>query len=75
MPYAVQLDYFKRSGKWHAEGSYVSEHTSLNKIWAEVHRLRFSGKLPGLVEGNWHTDYIVSIDVPEHPHRHPHLII
>ncbi len=75
MPYAVQLDYFKRSGRWHSEGAYVTQHTSIVKIWDEVRLKRENWELPGLVPTAGQSEYIVSVDVPDHPHRHPHLII
>ena len=69
----VILQYFKPSGKWYSEGEYESSQTDLWMIWAEVEEFQVRGKLPGLVNGA--REFIISVDVPEHPHRHPHLII
>lgn len=69
----VKLDMFKRNGKWYSEGEYETEEKPLYQIWAEVRRMRDERRLPGLIEG--HSDFIVSVDVPDHEHNHPHLII
>lgn len=69
----VLLNYFRPSGKWYSEGEYTTEQKDLWMIWAEVEGMLVAGRLPGLVDGA--KQYIVSVDVPEHPHRHPNLII
>lgn len=71
--YYVKLTYFKSNGKFYSSGSYVSDRTNLFEIWEEVSRLQKEGKLPGLIEGS--TMPIVWVKVPQHPHRHPHLVI
>lgn len=73
MSYKVGLTYFKPSGKYYSGAFYVSEETMLWKIWEEVGDMLTSGSLPGLVKGA--TDFIVLIEVPSHPHNHPHLLI
>ena len=69
----VELQYFRSSGKWYSEGSYESNKAGLWEIWAEVRTMQERCQLPGLISG---ADYpFILVDVPEHPHRHPHLII
>lgn len=69
----VKLNYFKPSGKWYSEAGYRTQHKPLFEIWREVREMREAGALPGLVEGA--KEFIVSVDVPRHPHRHPHLVM
>lgn len=69
----VKLSYFKPNGKWYSDAEYTTSLEQLFGIWAEVRALRDAGRLPGLIEG--HSPFIVSVDVPRHPHRHPHLVM
>lgn len=70
----VNLTYFKRTGKYYTDGSFdIREDASLSEIWDLVRLMKISGELPGLVKGA--TEFIISIDVPDHPHNHPHLIL
>jgi len=69
----VVLQYFRESGKWYSEGEYNTDKKHLFDIWEEVLSMVRTKRLPGLVED--HSDYYVLIDVPQHPHRHPHLIV
>lgn len=69
----VLLSYFKPNGKWYSDDEYETSKELLFEIWDEVRAMRDARRLPGLVEG--HSEYIVSVDVPDHPHRHPHLIM
>lgn len=75
MPFKVNLTYFKRTGKYYSDGFYTSDLDSLNDIWMEVNKLVDSGSLPGLVKEKGRSEFIVSIDVPDHPNNHPRLII
>lgn len=81
----VKLTYFKPSGKFYAEGEYETklpaddlQHPpgarapALFKIWEEVAQLRAERRLPGLING--HSWFTVAIDVPDHPHAHPHIL-
>ena len=68
----VNLIYFKQTGKFFSEGTYETEKEHLFQIFTEVREKTHSGDLPGLIKG--HSEFLVSIDVPDHPHRHPHLI-
>lgn len=81
----VVLTYFKPSGKYYAGGEYETKVEStdfgwpmgasgpaLYRIWDEVDGMKTAKRLPGLREG--HSDFTVLVDVPDHPHRHPHII-
>jgi len=69
----VKLDYFRTAGKWYSSSEYQSSLVGLHEIWQEVSTMSHEGHLPGLVEGC--SGFIVLVDVPDHPHRHPHLVI
>ena len=79
----VNLDYFKPNGKWYSEGHFdtpafkevegTDRARPLYEIWRDVQKMARERKLPGLVQG--HDAFIVSIDVPEHPHNHPVLLL
>lgn len=75
----VKLTYFRadsRAGKYYSDGEYTSrlpEGTPLYTYWDEVSNMANRRELPGLIEG--HDAYIISVDVPEHPHNHPHLLV
>jgi hypothetical protein len=71
--YYVKLTYFRKQGKFYGTGSYVSEKEHLFEIWSEVEYMNLHGKLPGLVEGAQFP--IISVKVPQHPHKHPHLVV
>ena len=77
----VKLDYFRPNGKWYADGEYETKlpeayfglgHPGLWEIWNEVRGMLAEGRLPGLAEGA--RDYVVLVDVPDHPYRHPHIV-
>jgi len=69
----VKLTYFKSNGKFYSSGSYVSDCNELWQIWDEVSTKQDRGQLPGLIEGARMP--IIWVKVPQHPHRHPHLVI
>jgi len=73
----VMLTVFKMTGKYYTSASYY--HTEIiapriDEIWSEVRGYLKAGKLPGLMEGH-DADWIVLVEVPDHPHNHPKLII
>lgn len=70
--YKVSLNYFRETGKFYSEGDYRTNKVHLWEIWEEVQDMLDNRKLPGLIEG--HSEYSVIVDVPQHVHRHPHLI-
>lgn len=69
----VKLTYFKEHGKYYTEAEYSTERAYLFEIWAEVELMSRTRGLPGLVKD--HSPFIVLVDVPEHPHNHPHLVM
>ena len=70
----VILTYFKVSGKYYSTGEYdAKDGQEMFQIWDAVRKLKDNGALPGLVDGA--KNYIISIDVPDHPYNHPHLIL
>lgn len=69
----VKLSYFKPTGKWYSDGEMTVDPMPLYEIWGRVASLAQGRLLPGLQEG--HSEFIVLVDVPDHPHAHPHLII
>ena len=71
--YYVKLTYFKNNGKYYSSSSYLSTKSELFEIWEEVKDMQMWGKLPGLIDGAGMP--IVSVRVPQHPNRHPHLVI
>jgi len=71
--YAVFLTYFKQSGNYYSEGNYRTECEDIFEIFKEVRRMLEASDLPGLCGD--HSEFVVLIKVPEHPHDHPHLVI
>jgi hypothetical protein len=69
----VKLTYFKDSGKYYSCGEYTSKEWDLHQVFKEVGNLSRYRKLPDLISG--HSDFLVLISVPEHPHDHPHMIV
>jgi hypothetical protein len=65
----VNLTYFKPNGTYYTSGDYITKLTDLQEIWDEV-GIMF--KLPGLRPG--FTDFIILVEVPEHPDNHPKLL-
>lgn len=72
-PWEVHLTYFKASGKYYSKGKYTSGKLYLFEIWEEVFEMLDRGSRPGLIDGKNY--FHVLIEVPEHPHSHPHLHI
>ena len=68
----VNLTYFKDGGKYYSSGSYTTDEVLLYRIFREVRAKVEAGKLPGLCDG---AKFITLIDVPEHEHNHPRLIM
>lgn len=79
----IDLSYFKTNGKWYADATFnytgmhedvaPDKYPPLYRIWEYVEQMSKEKHLPGLVDG--HSDFIVWIQVPDHPHNHPHLIM
>lgn len=83
----VELTYFKDTGKYYSSGRLevpdvlpnaigglpAGEVTPLFEIFSLVRHLSHARSLPGLVEG--HSAFHVLVDVPGHPHQHPHMVL
>ena len=69
----VELTYFKASGKYYSSGSYETKEDGMYEIFREVKVMQKNGCLPDLVKGC--TEFHIHINVPEHRHNHPHLIL
>ena len=69
----VELEYFKQTGKFYTDGSYLTEKEHMSEIFDEVVQLKAARMLPGLIKG--HSEFMVRVDVPEHPHNCPKLIV
>jgi len=69
----VDLIYFRLSGKYYSSGSYMTNKENLGEIWEEVRGMQQTKNLPGLMTG--HSEFHISIDVPDYPYNHPHLIL
>lgn len=83
----VELTYFKESGKYYSEGKLevpdtlpnaigglpAGHVTPLFEINTLVRHLSHARRLPGLVEN--HSAYHVLVNVPGHPHEHPHMVL
>lgn len=70
--FEVKLTYFKEAGKYYAHAEYVTYCKHLWQMWEEIRGMMTSRTLPGLQSG--HSNYIVQVDVPEHPFNHPALL-
>lgn len=70
----VNLQIFKLNGKWYTDGHYDTDKVQLYEIWDEVRGMIADGRLPGLREGHDSNSWMVHVDVPEHPYRHPHIV-
>lgn len=68
----VDLTYFKDTGKYYSSGSYTTDLRKLFEIFREVRAMVNKGRLPGLCDG---AKFNTLIDVPEHEHNHPQLIM
>ena len=69
----VMLTYFKPSGKFYGEGEMTMPGSMpLHELWSIIDGKISAQQLPGLKEG--HSEYMVYVDVPGHPHRCPHIL-
>lgn len=70
----AKLTYFKASGKYYSSGEMeVDGSMALYEIWDHIEAEMKKGKWPGLVDGQH--DFHTVIEVPEHRHAHPHLVV
>lgn len=68
----IRITYFKKSGKYYAEGAYVTHHKEMWKVFAEISEMLRKGIRPGLVDG-WDNFY-VHLDCLDHPMSYPALL-
>jgi hypothetical protein len=71
----VKLTYFKNTGKYYAIGDFTvpaNPAPALHVIWRKVQRLADKGELPGLLKGA--NEFLILVDVPNHPHNHLHIM-
>lgn len=67
----VKLTYFKDTGKYYTDGeAHVDEDLSMHEVWEWV---ACQDPKPGLSSA-W-TDGFILVEVPDHPHNHPYLIL
>jgi len=71
----IELTYFRPNGKYYTEMDYDCKelHTALYEYWNHILKLKLAGNLPGLIKGPH--NFIILVEVPDHPHNHPHLIM
>ena len=74
MAHRVQLTYFRPTGKFLWTADATVDRDEMVEIWEEVDDLRRLGRLPGLRPGAGR-DLLIVVDVPDHPHRVPHLVM
>ncbi len=71
--YAVHLTYFRSTGWYYSSSAqYRTSRDALFKVFKEVKDMVEAGQLTGLKQC---AQYITLIDVPDHPHNYPHLIM
>lgn len=78
----VELTYFKRdTGKYYASAAYESKldaDSLLEDYWSEIAVLERHDNLPGLARGVWTEDrheFIILVNVIDHPNAHPRLLV
>lgn len=72
MGFKVELQYFKKSGKFYSEGDYVSEKEDMYHIFDEVRGMLEDGRLPGLADGC--REFHIYINAVDHPNRYPGMV-
>ena len=55
----VKLTYFKNTGKYYCEGSYISKFGWDYSIHEEVKGMKRNGTLPDLASGRWDDGFIL----------------
>lgn len=77
----VNVTYFRPGGKFYlsAETTFgdlgLRDEAPLFAVWDEIRERQILNTLPGLVSGGAREDFIILVEVPEHPHNHPRLIV
>jgi hypothetical protein len=74
LKHVVVLTYFKESGKYYTNGAYLTAWEHMYQIFDEVKRRQNAAfPAPGLSSNG--SDYYILVEVPTHPHDHPHLVL
>lgn len=75
-PWKVCVTYFKKSGKYYCEGTYLTRELDMFEIFAEAELMISLGRRPGLVDCEpGKNEFYALIEVPDHPHKYPHLVM
>lgn len=69
--YEIELQYFKRNGKYYTEGKYKTDKEQMHEIHDEINDMKKKNNLPGVSGG----DYIIYVNADKHPNGYPMLII
>jgi hypothetical protein len=70
----VELEYYRPTGKWYANAEMKAHFSApMYEIHEMVRHTMETGLLPGLMYG--HSEFMVRVNVPRHPHNFPHIII
>ena len=69
--FKVNLTYFKPNGTYYTSSNYETNLSHMFEIHDEVNALQKTCKLPGILGNDW----IIFIDVPDHPHNFPKIIL
>lgn len=72
--YTVELTYFKSTGKFYSEGTYITTKKEIFEIFNEVKDLQRNLLLPNLMDGCGNS-FFIQIYVPGHPNNYPNLIL
>lgn len=74
----VAITYFKTSGKYYSEGSYVSQETAFHRVVDEVYGMFREGTCPGLQNNGLqrnHFDAVIYVGTDENDKDGlPHLV-
>jgi hypothetical protein len=68
----VVLTYFKNNGTYYTTAQYDTKQQLVSDVFDEVRDFKRRGVLPGLVKG---ASFITHVEVPQHPHNFPALIL
>ncbi len=71
MSYKIKLTYFKQTGKYYSEGSYLTEKEQMFEISDEIKKMKNENKLPEISGSEW----IIYVDADNHPNGYPLLIL
>lgn len=70
--YTIKVDWFKPSGKYYAQGEYVTSHEHMLDVFNEFREMLNSGVRPGLVNSE-HNEFFAILDCSHHPQGYPKM--